>query len=404
MMQTDFIEILMKHIMEATMIPKAQIERAVGPILSMFLAQVLTETLRDDPDLSGVIVMICPEFPLKKGGNRQSTNIDWLMLNPSREMLLFVELKTSDTSVNANQNAIYHQKKEEVRNQGGSFLVHDVEILRDASNESGKYSYILEHRIAPHRKMITRCRDARVLYIVPASAKRKMTSDIDKVITFSNLAEQISTPYPDAWKVIHKHLSKLDESSQRSRNHRYATSSMEFDGINYQDKLTFKPMIDLCEKRGNAIVVGFMGGRTDLLNSNRAYLENRLYKWDVARGGVGKKEGRNWIPGDEFLRIVTMNLKSHGSQKARYAAPISPRRTNWAGTAKFDEMVALCKEHGDDIVIGFTGGWNAFANTPIEKLRSRSHYKWDYNRNMGKKKRSDWLRGKTVLQVLERKM
>lgn len=403
MMQIDFIESLMGHIMEATMIPKAQIERAVGPILSMFLAKVLTETLRDDPDLSGEIIMVCPEFPLKKGGNRQSTNLDWLMINPSREMLLFVELKTSDTSVNANQNAIYHQKKGEVHSQGGGFLVRDVQILRDASNESGKYSYILEHRIAPHREMITHCRDARVLYIVPASAQHKITGEIDRVITFGNLAEKISEPYPDAWKVIHRHLSKLDESSQRSRNIRYSTSSMGFDGQNFKGKLDFKSMMDLCEERGNAIVVGFMGGITDLRNSNRNYLENRLYKWDEAQGGVGKKEGRNWIPGNEFYRIVAKKPQIQGSQQTRFDAPKRSQQVYWEGTAKFDEMVALCQEHGDDIVIGFTGGWNAFANTPIEKLRSRSHYKWDYARNMGKKKRSDWLRGKSVLQVLARK-
>ena len=37
-----FFEALMDHIMEGVMIPKVQIERAVGPILSMFLADVLT--------------------------------------------------------------------------------------------------------------------------------------------------------------------------------------------------------------------------------------------------------------------------------------------------------------------------------------------------------------------------
>ena len=402
-MSKTFIESLMNHIMEATMIPKAQLERAVGPILSMFLAQVLTDTLQDDPEMSGEIKMVCPEFPLKKSGNRQSTNIDWLMLNSSREMLLFVELKTSDTSVNANQNAIYHQKQGEVRNQGGGFLIRDVEILRDASNESGKYSYILEQRIAPHQDLITRCRDARLLYIVPASAQRKMTGYADKVITFGNLAKKISKPYPDDWEVIHTHLCKLDESSQSSRNRRYPTSSIEFDGKNYKDKLTFSPMMDLCEKRGNDILVGFMGGKTELLNSNRAYLENRLYKWDEARGGTGKKEGRNWIPGNEFLRIVTKITKSLGLHQANSTAPKRARQVNWAGTVKFDDMVALCEEHGDNIVIGFKGGWNAFANTPVEKLRNRSHYKWDYISNMGRKNRSDWLRGKTVLRVLERK-
>jgi len=169
-MQIDFIETLMEHIMESAMIPKAQVERAVGPILSMFLAEVLTETFRDDPDLSGEIKMVCPEFPLKKEDNRQSTNIDWLMLNTFRKMLYFVELKTSETSVNDNQNSIYRTKQEKVHNQGGGFLLRDVEILRDASTESGKYSYIIEHRIAPHRDLIAHCRNVRLLYIVPASA------------------------------------------------------------------------------------------------------------------------------------------------------------------------------------------------------------------------------------------
>jgi len=230
-----------------------------------------------------------------------------------------------------------------------------------------------------------------------------MTGYADKVLAFGDLAEEISNPYPGAWEVIHKHLCKLDKSSQRSRNRLYVNSSKEYIGKNFKSKVTFKPMMDLCEKRGNAILVGFMGGKTELINSNLTYLENRLYKWDDARGGVGKKEGRNWIPGNEFLRIVARKLKSHGLQQTEFAAPKKSRRAYWAGTAKFIEMVALCEEHGDDIVIGFTGGRNAFANTPIEKLRNRSHYKWDYTMNMGGKNRSDWLRGKTVLRELERK-
>ncbi len=403
-MQTDFIETLMDHIMEATMIPKAQIERAVGPILSMFLPQVLTETLRDDPDLSGEIHMVCPEFPLKKADNRQSTNIDWLMINPSRAMLIFVELKTSDTSINADQNTIYHQKLDDVRRQGGAFLIRDVEILRDASIESGKYGYILEKRIDPHRDAITDCREARLLYLVPASAQHKLVRFADKVLSFGNLSTDIPDPYPDAWRVIHQRLCILDESSQHARNRQYAHASGTFDGRNYQDKLPFKRMIDLCEQRGDAIVVGFMGGITELRNSSWVYLENRLYKWDQARGGTGKKEGRNWIPGGEFLRIVRQKPKDQGHQYSSASTPQVQRQANWAGTAKFDELVSLCQEHGDKIVIGFTGGWNALANTPIEDLRNRSHYKWDYARNMGRKKRADWLGGKTVLRVLERKM
>src|SRR6476659_2192899 len=110
-MSKSFAETLMDHIMEGVMIPKVQTERAVGPILSMFLAEVLTLTLRDDPVLSGPLTLICPEFPLKKPENNASTNVDWLMLNQSRNQLLFVELKTSDTSVDLEQSAIYHLKQ-----------------------------------------------------------------------------------------------------------------------------------------------------------------------------------------------------------------------------------------------------------------------------------------------------
>jgi hypothetical protein len=128
-MRASFIETLMSHIMEGAMIPKVQIERAVGPILGMFLEDVLTETFREDPDYCGSLAMICPEFPLKKTGNRQSTNIDWLMYNKERRQLLFIELKTSDTSIEDDQNAIYYANQEAILSQGGSFLIEDLEQL-----------------------------------------------------------------------------------------------------------------------------------------------------------------------------------------------------------------------------------------------------------------------------------
>jgi hypothetical protein len=141
-MNASFVETLMDHIMEGRMIPKVQIERAVGPILSMFLDDVLTETLRDDPDLSGPIAMICPEFPLKKPGNRQSTNIDWLMYNTVRRQLLLVELKTSEHSVDADQSTIYQVNKG--CQSWWLILIEDLEQVKGASAEHGKYLYIVE--------------------------------------------------------------------------------------------------------------------------------------------------------------------------------------------------------------------------------------------------------------------
>ena len=125
-----FIKTLMDNLIEATMIPKVQVERVVGPILTVFLEDVLTETLKSDTDLSGLIKMICPEFPLKKAENKQSTNIDWLMYNTQRKQLLFVELKTSDTSINSSQNEIYQSVTNDIQNKSGAFLISDLEKLR----------------------------------------------------------------------------------------------------------------------------------------------------------------------------------------------------------------------------------------------------------------------------------
>lgn len=309
-MHETFIEILMDQIMEATMIPKAQVERAVGPILNLFLADVLTATLQNDPELSGGIVMVCPEFPLKKTHNRQSTNIDWLMLNETRQMLLFVELKTSDTSVNAGQNAIYQERIRQVSEQGGGFLLSDLEELRDASSESGKYQYLIDQRIAPFRDQIIATRAAQLLYLVPGSAQHKLMGHADRVLTFGDLAAEISGLYSKEWGIIHNRLSRLDQLSQSSRNLQYNQTVTSQEGAykparqNYKDKLPLSGILELCKTRGDAVVVGFQGGRQALENSSLAYLQQREYKWDEAESGSGTKIHRNWIPGGTFCRLI----------------------------------------------------------------------------------------------------
>jgi hypothetical protein len=216
-MFASFVEALMESIIETAMIPKVQIERAVGPILSMFLEDVLTETLRDDPALSGRLVMICPEFPLKKPGNSQSTNIDWLMYNSVRRQLLFVELKTSDTSIVTDQSNIYSEKQKTVRSDGGSFLIKDIEHLRDASRESGKYRYIIE-KVSPFKAEIAACRDVRIVYLVPKSAEHNVKDHADRVLTFGMLSNDINGSFAEEWKVIQSRLCKLDASSRKTRN------------------------------------------------------------------------------------------------------------------------------------------------------------------------------------------
>jgi len=399
-MSDNFVESLMDHIMAGTMIPKVQIERAVGPILSMFLPQVLTETLRDDPNLSGEIKMVCPEFPLKKAYNQQSTNIDWLMIDLTRKLLLFVELKTSDTSINSDQNAIYREVQRRVSEQGGGFLVSELELLRDASTESGKYQFILDEYIAPYRAQIAACREARLIYLVPKTAQHQVVGHADKVLSFGELADAISGPFAAEWKVIHNRLIVLDAVSQRTRNRQIGRDPQPQAGTNYQDKVTFDVIVDLCKQHGDAIVVGFSGGRKALENRPLSELTGRQYKWDQVRGGKGNKDPRNWIPGGTFAWVIERKAARSSAIKPAPIKKSAARSVNWAGTAKFDEMVGLCQQHGDNILIGFTGGRTAFANTPLDKLQNRMYYRWDYASSTAKRKVADWLRGGTVLELL----
>ena len=305
-----FIEALMNQIIESTMIPKVQVERVVGPLLGIFLEDILSATFPNNPEFSGKVKIISPEFPLKKTDSRQSTNIDWLMLNSECGRLYLVELKTSDTSVNRKQSEVYRSVKTRVETEGGGFLINDLEELRDASTESGKYQYLLQTKIQPYREGISSSHSVKIIYIVPDCAIEKIEGHADVVLSFSMLSQTISGPFSREWQIIQEYLSKLDTLSLQTRN------------------------------------------------------------------------------------------RKSTKQKRNYTKTSNSRPKRWQGTLKFDEMVKFCQRHGNDIVIGFTGGRTKFASTPLLELQNRSHYKWDYANNMIGKNGADWLLGTTVLELL----
>ncbi len=90
-------------------------ERAIGPILGMSITEVLPSDDR--------LAMICAEFPLRKRSTTgpdtyQSTNIDWLLYSNKLDQLVFVELKTTDTTFDpehAKTNLAVIKKKREAR-------------------------------------------------------------------------------------------------------------------------------------------------------------------------------------------------------------------------------------------------------------------------------------------------
>lgn len=349
-MSESFIEILMDHILESAMIPKSQIERIVGPILSMYLEAVLTETFRNDPEISGRIVMVSPEFPFKKAGNWQSTNVDYLMINPDRHQLLFIELKTTDTSIDSEQNMIYHVKQEAVIDKGGAFLVEDLEKMRDRSAEFGKYQYILEQKVLPLKPEIGKCYDAKIIYLVPKSAEHKVRNHADRVLTFGMLADNIPDPFSAEWSIIRDRLCLLDDSSLQSRNYKYSRLS---------------PLI--------------------------SSLRNKF-----SRGGSENN------PQDvAAINVATPMEEAVLDQETDQALESNTRTAKfWQGVAKFPEMMQLCQKHGENIIIGFTGGIEAFKKSTLQELIARRFYRWDYTVNDKNKNKADWISGATVLDLI----
>jgi hypothetical protein len=295
-----FIEKLMAHIMHLTMIPKVQVERAIGPILGLFLADLLSATWGKR------VEMICEEFPLRKAPvngilKYQSTNIDWLLYNVSDEQLVFLELKTAYTSFDPVQEETYCQLITRIDRCGSSFLVEDLKEIKGVSLERKKYEEVL--KCFPKNSPYSNCRKAKVVYLAPSAMRddprRKLTGSEVEWLSFKDLPDKINGALAVEWGIIHRNLVELD--TRHSRNGTQDGGERR----NYGGTSGFEEVMGLCGENGNTIVVGFDGGVRKLRIATLDELNKRkAFKWDLAEGGTGVKDSRNWIPGQKFLEIV----------------------------------------------------------------------------------------------------
>lgn len=298
-MHNDFLTELMNHILEGAKIPKLQVERAVGPVLGFFLADVLTATLADDDDLSGQYHMLCPEFPLLGEKGFQSSNIDWLLYNEDRKALIFLELKTVDSSLSLAQAQTYIKTKLRVIDHNATFLNDDLVSIEKASSEPEKYAFVrhlLDNRLPGGIRTLADCRTLKIIYLVPAITKdnARHLARMDKTLSFSELADDIASPFAQEWRTIHHALRRLDERPDQQTP----------EGKNYQGIEDFERIIERCAQQGGQIMIGFTGGESALQTTSLEWLRQRKYKWDHTDTAQGKKKHTHWIPGDRFLALV----------------------------------------------------------------------------------------------------
>jgi len=211
----EFIDELMCHILDGANIPKVQVERAIGPILSMFMESILDKYFEDDDDYSGEYKLISPEFPLKKDNN-QSTNIDYLLVNKSKRVLVFFELKTDVGSIGAEQMDIYVDFKKRIADNTCKILREDLENISRASKGS-KYEYIISH-FDTVIGSDTDIRKSIIVYLVPLAKvdKVKEESDVDFVLAFKDLPSTINHKFAQYWSIMHKNLLKIDDHFKKT--------------------------------------------------------------------------------------------------------------------------------------------------------------------------------------------
>lgn len=204
-----FVRRLMAEILRLHRIPKVQVERIVGPILGLFLPDLLGPLLDPEGERGGFAV-VSPEFPLKRSVNNQSTNVDWLVVHPGRGLVVLLELKTAPGSIESEQLDIYERVGQRVVTEGGAFLLHDLGLIARASDQRAKYAALLDE-CAPHEAALAASRQAVTLCLVPAGTRVPVGAQ-RLVRHFRDLPPSIGGELAADWPPVREALCCLDLS------------------------------------------------------------------------------------------------------------------------------------------------------------------------------------------------
>ena len=203
-MNSSFLPRLFEELTYLNKVPKFQLERAISPLLGIFIIEIINKHLNADTTIS------LPEFPLKKSGNYQSTNIDWLLVDVTNKTLYCIELKTDFTSFRIKQSDIYKAIKDLVEKDGAAELFSQVNIIRSKSRRKDKYA-ALQKRI-PIELDFTAFKRFKIVYLVPYKPPKLNADEYDEIILFSDLSENINTPFPEEWTMLREFLIDLKKN------------------------------------------------------------------------------------------------------------------------------------------------------------------------------------------------
>ncbi len=98
-MKQDPLEGIFELLLKNKEFPNYHAERRIDIFINYFIERILSSYLSKD------VKFICPEFPIKKETSNLSTKLDYLCT--TNDEIIFVELKTDDSSFKEQQADIY---------------------------------------------------------------------------------------------------------------------------------------------------------------------------------------------------------------------------------------------------------------------------------------------------------
>lgn len=216
-----FIEKLVSLIVDNAKMPKVQVERAISPVLEIFIESVMNELAKGKVIKEGEYKLIAPEFPInnEEDNNSRSVNIDFLLYNESGKSLIFLELKTNSVGFDIKQ---FKRYKDAVRDKDKLYA-----FLCNLKNPKYKrYTTQVNKKLSnlgiPEFKGVN---NIDIIYLAPKRMKDRKWSSENKsaieeigkmghIITFEDLDKynNIEHEFKNEWKIITEILRKLDNN------------------------------------------------------------------------------------------------------------------------------------------------------------------------------------------------
>ncbi len=116
------------------------------------------------------------------------------------------------------------------------------------------------------------------------------------------------------------------------------------------------------------------------------------------RSEISSAYAEEWkIIRDHLVKLDDITRRSRNGEQE------SDGHRNFRDACQFEDLIKLCLEKQDAIVVGFDGGARKLDVASLGELMSRSSYKWDHSENgTGTKDGSNWITGRRFLEVVER--